>query len=251
MNFYEMHQQADPLLLANVWDAASAQSAEQRGYQVLGTSSAAMATMLGYPDGESISFAELKYLVKRIKENTTLPLSVDLESGYSDDPVEVARHISELAKMGVVGVNLEDSKVLKSRKLVPAEDFAQKLSHIKEQLKRDGTKVFLNIRTDTFLLSVSDPVESTIKRIHTYEQYGADGVFIPCIVQPEHIAAVVRSTALPVNVMCMPQLPSFDSLKELGVKRISMGNFLFDQMSRYFQDLLRQVKQDQNFQAIC
>lgn len=60
MDFAALHQQTTPLLLANVWDAASVQAAEQTGYDALGTSSAAIAAMFGYSDGEGISFTELR-----------------------------------------------------------------------------------------------------------------------------------------------------------------------------------------------
>lgn len=55
MDFNALHQQNQPLLLANVWDAISAQAAQQTDYQALGTSSAAIAAMLGYKDGEEMS----------------------------------------------------------------------------------------------------------------------------------------------------------------------------------------------------
>ncbi len=67
MNFNALHQQNQPLLLANAWDASSAQAAQQAGYQALGSSSAAIAAMLGYEDGEEMSFDELLYIVSRIK----------------------------------------------------------------------------------------------------------------------------------------------------------------------------------------
>lgn len=82
MDFNALHQQNQPLLLANVWDASSAQAAQQAGYQALGSSSAAIAAMLGYEDGEEMSFDELFYVVSRIKTVSELPLSVDLEAGY-------------------------------------------------------------------------------------------------------------------------------------------------------------------------
>jgi|GEM_PF-2408306 len=68
MTFTELHHQNKPLLIANVWDAASAITAHQAGYQALGTSSAAIAAMLGYDDGEAIPFEELLVKKLRIRE---------------------------------------------------------------------------------------------------------------------------------------------------------------------------------------
>ena len=81
--------------------------------------------MLGYEDGEEMTFSELRYIVERIAANTQLPLSVDLESGYSRAPLKIVEHIQILAELGVVGINLEDSIVEKERVLLPAAAFAE------------------------------------------------------------------------------------------------------------------------------
>ncbi|WP_080421121.1 isocitrate lyase/phosphoenolpyruvate mutase family protein [Burkholderia ubonensis] len=47
-----MRRQAGPLLLANVWDVASARAAKAAGHAAVGTSSVAIADMLGHADGE-------------------------------------------------------------------------------------------------------------------------------------------------------------------------------------------------------
>ena len=123
--FKSLHQQETPLLICNVWDAASAKTAESIGFSAIGTSSAAIAKMLGYNDGEEIPFEELLYLVKRIAKASSLPLTIDIEAGYSDDPVVTAQHIKSLAGVGVVGINIEDSKVEESRCIKDAEQGAK------------------------------------------------------------------------------------------------------------------------------
>ena len=65
---------------------AALRAAQQAGYQALGSSSAAIAAMLGYEDGEEMSFDELFYVVSRIKTVSEPPLSVDLEAGYARQP---------------------------------------------------------------------------------------------------------------------------------------------------------------------
>ncbi len=82
MSFKKLHEQRNPLVICNVWDVASVKTAEKLNFQAIGTSSAAIATMLGYEDGEQMSFSELTYIVKRIMKNTELPVTVDIEMGY-------------------------------------------------------------------------------------------------------------------------------------------------------------------------
>ncbi|MDP8171232.1 isocitrate lyase/phosphoenolpyruvate mutase family protein [Pasteurella skyensis] len=251
MRFKELHNQTKPLLIANVWDVPSAKIAEKQNFQAIGTSSAAIATLLGYDDGEKISFSELEYVVKRIISNTKLPLSVDLEAGYSRNPATIVNHIKKLAQLGVVGINIEDSVVINDiRTLVNADDFAKTLKEITEHLKKENINIFINVRIDTFLLGVPNVIEETKKRIKLYEKTHIDGLFLPCIEKEMDIKEVVNYTKLPINVMCMPNLPDFKTLHHLGVKRISMGNFLFDKMYRQLENTMQEISNHQSFQAI-
>jgi 2-methylisocitrate lyase-like PEP mutase family enzyme len=250
MSFKQMHEQHKPLIICNVWDVASAKIAEQLNFKAIGTSSAAIASMLGYEDGEKMSFSELTYIVKRIVENPALPVTVDIETGYSSDPKEIARHINILSDLGVVGINIEDSCVLDERILMNADNFAQKLSEIKKELVKARVNIFINVRTDTFLFDSENTLAECIARIKLYQSVGVDGIFVPCIEKEEDIIAVVKCTDLPVNVMCMPNLPDFDTLATLGVKRISMGNFIFDKVAKQLENTLHSVLHTQSFNSV-
>ncbi len=141
--FRQLHFQTTPLLLATIWDARSAAISQTQGFAAVGTSSAAIASMLGYPDGEQLPFAELRYLVGRICASTTLPVSVDLEGGYSRHPAQIAHHIQELTALGVVGINLEDSvlNAAGERQQLPAADFAATLRAVRAELANQPLSV--------------------------------------------------------------------------------------------------------------
>lgn len=250
MNFKTLHNQDKPLLIGNVWDVPSTKTAEKLNFQAIGTSSSAIATLLGYNDGEEMGFSELEYIVKRIALNTTLPLSVDLESGYSRKPKEIVNHIKRLAEIGVVGINIEDSIINKERVLIDADDFAKILTEIQEQLVKENIDVFINVRTDTFMLLQENVIEETKKRILLYQNAGANGIFTPCIENKSDIKEIVKCTFLPLNVMCMPNLPDFETLADLGVKRISMGNFLFDKMYGQFEESFQIVLRQKSFNSV-
>jgi 2-methylisocitrate lyase-like PEP mutase family enzyme len=252
-HFTSLHQQPSPLILCNVWDVASAKTAEQMGFSAIGTSSAAIASMFGYADGEHMAFEELLFIIKRIAACSDLPLTVDIEAGFSENPTVVASYIKALAEVGVVGINIEDSKVNKAngtRTLTDADSFAIFITEIKELLAKESFDLFINVRTDTFLLGVEGALEETYKRAALYQAAGVDGLFVPCIVEEEAIEAVVKNITLPVNVMCMPDLPNFETLTKLGVKRISMGNFLFDALQTDFSARLSKIQQAESFQPI-
>jgi len=197
-----------------------------------------------------MSFDELYSVVKRITFNTSLPLTVDIEAGYSKTFSQVHKHIISLAELGVVGVNIEDSVVNDKRSLVNKDDFSKFVESIVSELNNKDLDIFLNIRTDTFLLGVDNALQESVERIKLYSKAGANGIFFPCITTENDIAIVVENSNLPINVMCMPNLPNFNRLKELGVKRISMGGIIFDNIMTSFASVLSGIIEQQTFESI-
>lgn len=241
--FHALHQSEQPFIIANVWDVPSARAAEQAGYAAIGTSSAAISAQLGYADGEDMPFSDLLRLVQRIRACTALPLSVDIEAGYGD----AAAHAVQLSELGVAGINIEDSVVANgTRSLVPAAQLAAQISAVRAA----APKLFINARTDPFLIGHADARQETISRGRVYAAHGADGVFTPCITQEEDIRAVVSAIGKPINVMCMPALPDFATLAKLGVKRISMGNFVHGRAQQAVAQMLARIKEEGSFASL-
>lgn len=245
--FSQLHQQPEPFLLGNIWDVNSAHIYEAAGYQAIGTSSHALATAFGYDDGENLPFDSILRVAKRVTETVKIPLTVDIEGGYSDTAAGIAAHIKMLYEAGVAGVNLEDTLAKPTRHLRPTAEFRQLLAEIVNRLEQENIKVFLNVRTDPFLLGLPDALDKTISRINSYENTGIHGIFVPCVVRAEDIRTITSETFLPVNVMCMPALPDFQALKSLNVKRISMGPFLFNKMTAQTGILAKNVIEAQSF----
>jgi 2-methylisocitrate lyase-like PEP mutase family enzyme len=248
--FKQLHHQAEPLLIGNVWNAQSAKVFEKLRYKAIGTSSAAVAESLGYADGQAMSFDEYTFVINRILKSTSLPLSVDLESGYGDDASAIVKNIHALQKIGVAGINIEDSGIKNGkREIADAKWFADQLKAITKAIN-SGERLFINVRTDVFLLGLGNPVEESKRRIALYEEAGVDGLFFPCITEVDHIKAIVQSTTLPVNVMCMPTLPDFETLKNLGVKRISMGNFVNKETYQHLESTLTKIENAASFSPV-
>jgi 2-methylisocitrate lyase-like PEP mutase family enzyme len=215
------------MILGNVWDVPSLLAAQEGGVDALGTSSAAIATTFGYDDGQAMPFELLVTVVQRLMRAATLPLSVDVEAGYAEDVEDIAANIRRLADLGVVGINLEDSRIQNGkRQLEPMETFAKRLVALRQMLRESETTMFINVRTDPFLLDFPEARAESIRRGQCYRDSGADGLFVPCILAEEDIRAVVHAVALPLNVMGMPGMAGFAELGDWGVKRISTGNGL-------------------------
>ena len=247
--FQQLHQQDNIFHIGNVWDSQSALMFEKAGYQALGTSSAAIADTLGYEDGEQMPFDALVGIVTSIIDKVSIPLSVDIEAGYSRNIENVISNIIRLADVGVVGINLEDSIVNEegNRQIVDASEFSKKIQTIKARLHEKKVDVFLNIRTDSFIMGLDKPQEKAIEREKLYEHAGADGIFIPCVVDESDIRQLVDCVSIPVNVMAMPTLPSFSILESVRVQRVSSGPFVYNKVKAALGDYLKNIEQEKSF----
>jgi 2-methylisocitrate lyase-like PEP mutase family enzyme len=226
--FRTLHDANELFLLPNAWDARSAMLFEQNGYKSVGTSSAAVANSLGYEDGEIMPFTEYLFVVRRILSAIKLPFTVDIETGYGSTNEAVASNIIKLAELGVSGINIEDSALHHgTRQLKDPVQFAALISYVKEKLAQNQLELFINIRTDAYILNVPNKEEETLRRLLIYNEVGAGGIFVPCIVKENDIAEVVKNSRLPVNVMAIPGIPTLSILNKLGVRRVSMGPFMF------------------------
>lgn len=249
--FKSLHSQDKPLVIGNVWNVQSAKVFEKLGFQAIGTSSAAIAHSLGYCDGEQMPFSDLLFIVERIRKTVLLPLSVDIEFGYGQTASEVVSNIIALHKLGVVGINIEDSIIENGeRKLKPVLQFSKLLQDIRSALMQSDILMFINVRCDAFLLNCPDALEVAIQRVKCYDDAGTDGIFLPGIVREADIKEILNTTQLPLNVMCVPLLPDFVTLQKLGVKRVSMGNYLNGYTYTSLESIAGEIMVEQSFNVL-
>jgi 2-methylisocitrate lyase-like PEP mutase family enzyme len=213
--FADLHRQHLPLLLPNAWDVPSALAFVAAGYPAIGTTSLGVAATRGLPDG-SRATREANLALAQDLVRLPVPVSVDCEDGYDDDPAEVAAYVAGLASLGVSGVNLEDST---AEHLVEPTSFTARVAAVKDA----APDVFLNARIDTYWLHQDESVEATLTRATSYVDAGADGIFVPGATDPEVIRAIADAVPVPLNVLPVPGLPPA-RLADLGVRRISTGS---------------------------
>jgi 2-methylisocitrate lyase-like PEP mutase family enzyme len=217
--FRALHQNTSPLLLPNAWDAGSARLFEEFGAKAVATTSAGVAWSLGYQDGYKMPIDDVIALAFRITRAVSVPVSIDFENGYSDDPKVVANNVMRLADWGVAGINLEDGRD------EPVQ-VARKVDAIRNAASRAGVDIFVNLRTDVVLFGLVEAakqVEESVSRAGLYARAGADGLFLPGVSRPDDIQAVASAISLPLNVMSVPGLVDSAELGKLGVKRLSAG----------------------------
>jgi 2-methylisocitrate lyase-like PEP mutase family enzyme len=219
--FRSLHQGPALLLLPNAWDAISARLIESLGAKAIATTSAGLAWSRGYPDGNTLPADQLIATTRDIARVVRVPLSVDVEAGYSDDPSAVARLVSSLVSVGVVGINIEDGAG-------SPDLLCKKIAAIRENVAHMGTDLFINTRTDVYLRGIASgaaAVEEVIHRASRYRAAGCDGLFVPGLANTDamqDIAAAIKP--MPLNIMAVPNLPPADALQRHGVRRLSAGS---------------------------
>ena len=234
--FHRLHAPGELLVLPNAWDAASARLMESLEASAIATTSAGVCWAHGFADGTAIPLGVLAAAVAEIVQVTSLPVSVDIEAGYSAEPRQVAETVSTLIDAGAVGINLEDGRE-------PPELLAAKITAVKQAAERAGVDLFVNARTDVYLVKLTRPesaLEETIARAKRYASAGCDGLFVPGLHEASAIRAVVGAVQLPLNLLVLPQLPTVAELRDCGVRRLSAGSRVF---AAAFGTARRAVKQ--------
>ena len=225
--FHALHAKGRPLVLFNIWDAGSARAVAEAGGAAIATGSWSVAAAHGTSDGERLSLNLALENARRIVGAVGLPVSLDIESGYGDDPAAVARTISQVAAAGVVGCNMEDSDPINGQLRLQIEQVARlKAARRAADAARPG--FFINARTDLFLQTPSAAHDNTlvaqaIARGMAYAEVGADGLFVPGLVDPALMERLVAALQMPINVMVVVATPPLRILTELGVARVSHG----------------------------
>jgi 2-methylisocitrate lyase-like PEP mutase family enzyme len=226
--FKALHVKGDPVVLYNIWDAGSAKVVAEAGAKALATGSWSVAAAQGYGDGEALPLDFLVRIIGRIVATLDLPLTVDMEGGYAVEPEGVAETMRRIIGAGAIGMNFED-QVVKGEGLHPIESQVKRIAAIRAVGDEMGVPVFINARTDLFLKADradhAGLLEAGLERGAAYAEAGADGFFVPGLVDPVLIGRVCAASALPVNVMAVPGLSSEAERASLGVGRISHGPF--------------------------
>jgi 2-methylisocitrate lyase-like PEP mutase family enzyme len=209
-----LHVAGDPVVLVNVWDAASARVVAAAGARAIATASWSIAAAHGFGDGEQIPRDEMIAAVGLVARTVELPVTADLERGYADAGETIALAI----EAGAVGCNLADS--LADDTLRPTAEHAERVAAARANGEELGVPVVINARTDAYLtdLPAEERLAAAIERGEAYMDAGADCIFVPGLRDLETIAELC--THFPVSVIgASPRA----EVAAAGVSRISYG----------------------------
>jgi 2-methylisocitrate lyase-like PEP mutase family enzyme len=229
--------------LFNIWDAGTAKAVAASGARAIATGSWSVAAANGFSDGEDVPIDLVIDNLARIARATTLPVTVDIESGYGRTADAVGRTIARTIEAGAIGCNLEDS-FPESGKLRDIAEQAERIRQARRAADAGGLRYFINARTDAFF---QEPAEgndeamlaAAIERAHAYADAGADGLFAPGLADQAMMERLVQASPLPLNIMVDDRTPSLDQLADAGVARVSHGPRPYVAMMKALEELAR------------
>jgi 2-methylisocitrate lyase-like PEP mutase family enzyme len=223
--FRRLHQGPDILVLPNAWDVASAVLLADAGFPAVATTSAGVAFLYGYADGQVITREGMLAMVGPIAERLSVPVNADMEAGYGPRPEDVAETVRRTIAAGAVGINLEDGTHRAEAPLIDMSHAVERIRAAREAADATGIPMVINARTDGFWTGGTGAAvfDDAVKRANAYRKAGADCLFVPFVSDGPLIGRLVKEIDGPVNVLAVPKMPPIPELQALGVRRVSVG----------------------------
>jgi 2-methylisocitrate lyase-like PEP mutase family enzyme len=236
--YRELHRSEQLFVMPNPWDVGSARLLASLGFPALATTSAGFAWSIGKLD-QAVSRDELIAHVARLAEATPLPLNVDSERCYPDDPGGVAKTVALLADAGAAGCSIEDYNP-SSGTIDPVAVAARRVATAADAAHGLAEPLVLTARAENHIRGVDD-FDDTVSRLIAYRDAGADVVYAPGLADIDQIAALVDAVGVPVSVLALPDGPSIGELASVGVRRVSTGSALAARAYRALVDAAHEL----------
>jgi 2-methylisocitrate lyase-like PEP mutase family enzyme len=213
-------------VLPNPWDVGTARYLQHLGFQAIATTSSGAAFSMGLPDG-AVPLDGMLAHIRSIVEASDLPVNADFQSGYAEEPEQVAANVRRCVETGVAGLSIEDLTGDPARPFYPLELATRRIAAARAAIDAAGGEVILTGRTEWKLTARSD-LDEAISRLRGYADAGADCLFAPGLGAREEIAAAVEAVApRPLNaIVSAASGLTVGDLAALGVRRISVGSSL-------------------------
>jgi 2-methylisocitrate lyase-like PEP mutase family enzyme len=218
--FRQLHD-GGTFLMPNPWDVGSARLLAHVGFPALATTSSGHAASLGRLD-QAVTRDELLAHAATLAGAVDVPLNVDAERCFADDPAGVADTVQLLATTGAAGCSIEDYDPVAGQ-LDPLEVAVERVGAAAEAARMHG--LVLTARAENHLYGVDD-LDDTIARLQAYRAAGADVVYAPGPTALRDLQRLVAAVDAPLNVLARRDGPSVSELAAIGVRRISTGGAL-------------------------
>src|SRR6202020_1419648 len=215
-------KQEQPLLVIGAINAFTARMAEATGFRALYLSGGGVAAnSLGMPDLGISTMEDVLTDVRRITEVTTLPLLVDIDTGWGG-AFNIARTIRSMIKAGAGAVHMEDQVGQKRCGHRPGKEVVTKDEMV------DRVKSAVDARTDAGFVIMArtdaaavEGIDAAIERACAYVEAGADMIFPEAMRSLDDYRRFKQAVKVPIlaNLTEFGSTPFFttDELGDAGV----------------------------------
>jgi len=221
-NFRQLLADNKPLKIVGAINAYSAILAERSGHKCIYLSGSGVASAsYGIPDLGLTSLEDVLVDVRRISKSTSLPLLVDIDTGWGDGN-DISHSIKMMIEAGAAAVHLEDQIEAKrcghrpNKKLITTDEMCERIKTAVQG--RGDSELFIIARTDAF---ASEGINGCIKRARDYIDAGADGIFLEAITSLQDYKKLKDAIQKPIlaNITEFGKTPLFKDkeLMEAGV----------------------------------
>jgi 2-methylisocitrate lyase-like PEP mutase family enzyme len=250
--FRGLHQ-SGCFVLPNPWDIGTTVYLQHLGFKALATTSAGFAFSRGMPDG-AVPHDEMLSHIREIAAATSLPVNADFLNGFADDPEKVAENVKLCVATGVAGLSIEDSTGRSDEPLYEKNLAIERIRAARKAIDASGIPDVLTGRCETWLVGQPDSLGVALDRLSAYAEAGADCLYAPAVTEPNEIAEIVKAVApKPVNVLVagFNHKLSLAQLRDLGVRRISVGSALATTAWAAFLRAARDIAATGSFDALA
>ena len=251
--FRDALKKNNPLIIPGAINAYSAILAERAGHKAIYLSGGGVAAAsYGLPDLGITSMEDVLIDVKRISNASSLPLLVDIDTGWGG-AFNISRTIKEMVNAGCAAVHMEDQISQKrcghrpNKSLVSSNEMQDRIKAAVDG--REDESFFIMARTDAL---ASEGLSGAIDRANSYVEHGADGIFLEAVTSIEEYKNFKEVIDVPLlaNITEFGKTPLFskDELSSVNVDMILYPLSAFRGMSKtaekIYNSLLKEATQE-------
>ena len=247
--FREALKNNKPLIIPGAVNAYSAKLAQKAGHKALYLSgSGVAAASYGLPDLGVTSMEDVLIDAKRITSATSLPLLVDIDTGWGDSK-SICKAIKEFSKAGCAAVHIEDQVFDKRCGHRPNKQIVS-ISEMRDRLKvaldsKIDNSFFIMARTDAL---ASEGMNGAIERCGEYLDEGADGIFLEAVTSIDQYQEFKNNFSVPLlaNITEFGKTPLFTQaeLNAVGVDMVLYPLTAFRAMSQSAENVYNSLIKD-------
>jgi 2-methylisocitrate lyase-like PEP mutase family enzyme len=239
----------DALLVPGAGNALTARIIQDTGFEAVYVTGAGIAnTLLGAPDIGLVTLTELAEVTEAISEICTLPLIVDIDTGFGN-AVNTYRTVRVLERAGACALQIEDQDFPKrcghfgGKAVIPVREMTAKIRAAADA--RDDANLLIIARTDA---CATDGLDAALDRAEQFIEAGADLTFVEAPTSPDEMRAITARLAVPqvANMVVggkTPLLPQ-ETLAEIGFSLVLYANTPLQAAMRAMSGVLAALKRD-------